>query len=170
MWRLSKGELFLPKISLASLKRLYKLEASPKGRLRLLAAIHRKGGDSLDAIVRKLQLPRRTVHGWLQRFDERGLGGVKDIKQPGRPPMLTKTQLKELRKDLIKGPRRGGNVLWTTKKVADHVEKKFRVRYTARHMVRLLHKIGFSIQKPRPRHYKASVEAQEAFKKTWEGA
>lgn len=137
--------------------------------MRLLAAIHRKEGDSLDAIVRKLQLPRRTVHGWLQRFEERGLDGVKDIKQPGRPPMLTKTQLKELRKDLIKGPRKGNSALWTTKKVTEHVEKKFNVRYTARHMVRLLHKVGFSIQKPRPRHYKASMEEQEAFKKTLEG-
>lgn len=166
MWRLKKGDLFLPGVSLVDLKRLYGLEASPKGKLRLLAAIHRKEGDSLDAIVRKLQLPRRTVHGWLQRFEEHGLNGVKDVKQPGRPPMLSETQLKELRRDLIKGPRKGSGVLWTTRKVSEHVEKKFEVKYTARHMVRLLHKIGFSVQKPRPRHYKANAGEQAAFKKT----
>jgi transposase len=36
-------------------------------------------------------------------------------------------------------------------------------------MRRLLHQIGFSVQKPRPRHYGADLERQAHFKKRLTG-
>ncbi len=150
------------------LRLLYDKEDSAKGKLRLLAAIKRKEGLSIDDIAASINKPRRTVHGWLHRFEQRGLAGVRDKKQPGRPPKLKKSQLKQLRADLLKGPQACGygEQLWTRKLVQEHVRKRFGASFVERHMTRLLHKLGFTCQKPRQRHYKAAPKrSQEHFKK-----
>lgn len=146
------------------------MEKNSKARLRFLAALKRREGKSLDAIARDLGMGRRTVHEWLRRFVEMGLEGVYDKKQPGRPRRLTERQTRELRKDLMAGPEGFGfsKQLWTTRMVQEHVKRKFHAEYVDRHMRRLLQGMGFSIQKPRPVHYKADKRVQERFKKTSE--
>jgi len=143
-------------------------EKQVKPKLRLLAALKRKEGQSFDSISRQLEMKRITVNKLLHRFQERGISAKDDEKRSGRPKNLTPPQLKSLRKRLIAGPRKGQNPMWTTKMVMHCVEKKYGMKYTARHMRRLLHQIGFSVQKPRPRHYEADLEKQAHFKKTSE--
>lgn len=101
-----------------------------------------------------------------KKLKSRGIQAKDDEKGRGRRKELTEPQLKNLRKQLVKGPRKGQNPLWTTKMVMDYVEKEYGKKYTVRHMRRLLHQLGFSVQKPRPRHYKTDVAQQERFKKT----
>src|SRR3989338_1505047 len=100
MWQLEKGVMFLQKTSLKELKRLYKKETNSKAKLRLLAAIHRKRGKSMDIIAELLEKPRTTIHGWLTYFQERGISGKDSIKQEGRPCKLSGKQRKELVKQL----------------------------------------------------------------------
>jgi transposase len=168
MWNLPKGEEFLWKVSTKKLKSVYQKERQQKAKLRLLAALKRREGKSTDAIAQNLNIGKRSVHEWLHRFVDRGLQGAYDIKQTGRPKLLTDTQLKNLRNDLIAGPHKFGfsKQLWTTRMVQEHVKKKYHIKYVDRHMRRILHSMGFSSQKPRPVHYKADKAAQELFKKT----
>lgn len=168
MWNLPKGREFMRGVSMRGLKAAYRKETSKKAKMRLLAAVKRKQGKSIDQIASDLEMGRRTVHSWLRRFMERGLQGAHDIKQPGRPRRLTDQQLKNLRKDLIVGPEKFGfsKQLWNTRMVQEHVRRKYKVSYVDRHMRRLLRKMGFSCQKPRPVHHKADKCAQERFKKT----
>lgn len=165
MWNLPKGEEFLWRISTQKLKNAYNRETEQKAKMRLLAAIKRREGKSIDAIANDLSIGRRKAHEWLRRFVERGLQGTYDKKQPGRPTLLAKKQLK---KDLIAGPQKFGfsKQLWTTRMVQEHVRKKYGISYVDRHMRRLLNSMGFSSQKPRPVHYKADKRSQERFKKT----
>ncbi|MCI0503311.1 winged helix-turn-helix domain-containing protein [Candidatus Micrarchaeota archaeon] len=165
-WNLPKGEDFLPTISLRALRSLYDEEKSYKAKSRLLVALKRKEGESMDSIASQLEMKRITVNITLHRFQERGIPAKDDEKRSGRPKELTGDQLKILRKELLKGPRKRQNPLWTTKMVMNHVEKRYGKKYTARHMRRLLHLLGFSVQKPRPRHYKTDIAKQEHFKKT----
>jgi transposase len=168
MWNLPKGREFMRMVSTRKLKAAYRGEASKKAEMRLLSAVKRREGRSIDQIASDLEIGRRTVHSWLRRFVERGLQGAHDIKQPGRPKRLRDQQLKSLRKDLIAGPEKFGfsKQLWTTRMVQEHVRRKYKVSYVDRHMRRLLRRMGFSCQKPRPMHYKADKRAQERFKKT----
>lgn len=168
MWNLPRGEEFLWRISTQELKNAYNKETKQKSKMRLLAAIKRREGKSIDAIAHDLSIGRRKAHEWLRRFVERGLQGAYDIKQAGRPKRLTEKQLRGLKKDLLMGPQKFGfsKQLWTTRMVQDHIRKKYHVEYVDRHMRRLLHMMGFSIQKPRPVHYKADKRSQERFKKT----
>lgn len=168
MWNLPKGHEFMRGVSARKLEAAYRRERSKKAKMRLLAAIKRRQGKSIDLIASDLEMGRRTVHSWLRRFVEMGLQGAYDIKQPGRPKRLTDQQLKSLREDLIAGPEKFGfsKQLWTTRMVQKHVRRKYKVSYVDRHMRRLLRRMGFSCQKPRPVHYKTDKRAQERFKKT----
>ena len=165
MWNLKKGNEFLSYVSVERLKKLYDREQNAKAKLRLLAAIRRKKGESLDEIATALEKPRRTIHGWLQRFEERKLKAVHDKKQPGRPSKLTLSQLKQLRRELIKGPAHVPGRLWTNRLVNEHLEKRYGLRYERKYVTVVLHKLGFSVQKPRQQHYKADKTTQEQFKK-----
>ena len=165
MWMLKRGSTFLPYVSLQRLQKLYAREQNVKGKLRLLAAIRRKKGESIDDIAFALEKPRRTIHGWLQRFEQRRLKAVHDKKQPGRPTRLTASQLKKFRRELIRGPAHVPGRLWTTPLVREHLKKKYGVSYQRSNVFRLLHALGFSVQLPRQQHYKADKNSQERFKK-----
>ena len=167
MWQLEKGDMFLQKTSLKELKRLYKKETNSKAKLRLLAAIHRKRGKSMDIIAELLEKPRTTIHGWLTYFQERGISGKDSIKQEGRPCKLSGKQRKELVKQLKKGPPRNSSGLWTTKEVRNLIHNKYRVLYGRTNMWKIFIAAGFTPQVPRKKHYKtASIEDIERFKKT----
>ena len=155
MWDLTKGEDFLPTISLRQLRNAYNAEQNAKAKIRLLCAIHRKQGESTDSIMSISNLSKSTVHDILHRFVERSLGGKDAIKQDGRPPKLTVKQRRKLLYILDQGPPYNQSGLWTTKEVRELIRKEFDVNYTPVHVWELLQAAGFSIQKPRPRNYKA---------------
>jgi len=153
MWQLPKGRAFLPNVSLQRLQKLYDVENNAKAKLRLLCALHRKRGKSIDEIAYLLSRNRRTVHSWLVRFNKRGIEAKDSIKQPGKIPALTLKQRQELVRILERGPPHNPSGLWVTKEVRDLIEKKFKRQYVKQHVWRLLVSLGFSMQRPRKRHY-----------------
>lgn len=171
MWDLPKGERFLPKMELDELKSIYSTEQKTKPKIRLLCAINRKKGESIDEIAEETNLKRRTVHSILHRFCERGVKAKDSIKQDGRPSFLSIRQRKSLVRYLERrGPPGNSGGLWTTKEVREYIRKKYKVKYTHVHVWELLQALGFSVQKPRPRHYKhASEEDINRFKKKLPG-
>ena len=171
MWDLPKGERFLPKTELSKLKSLYSIEQKTKPKIRLLCAIHRKKGESIDEIAEETNLKRRTVHSILHRFCERGVEAKDSIKQGGRPSFLTVRQRKSLVRYLEgRGPPRNEGGLWTTKEVKEYIRKRYGVKYTSVHVWELLQALGLSMQKPRPRHYRHPNEEDiDKFKKKLPG-
>lgn len=167
-WNLSIGRDFLPDVSVRVLKNYISKEGEAKPRVRLLCALRRKQGWSIDEIAGSLELPRRTVHGTLWRFVEHGLGAVYDAPRAGRPHYLTLKQREDLRRRLLAGPQANGfrEGSWGTRMVLHVVEQRYGRHYTREHMTRLLHKLGFSRQKPRPVNArKPSKKEIRAFKK-----
>ncbi len=162
------GEMFLHDISIGELKKLYRKEKEAKVKLRLLCATLRKREYSVSDISKHLEIPRMTVSDWLRRLYERGLSGLYDRKQTGRPNKLNKEQLTDLEKILGESPQNQNLpfVIWTTKLVRDLIQTKYGISYRSRQTRNILQDLGFSPQKPRPRHRKASVKSQEDFKKT----
>ena len=160
MWKLTKGNTFLPTISLKKLQKTYDKEKNAKSKLRLLSALHRKRGKSIDEIAYILSKPRRTIHGWLTRFQKQGIGGKDSIKQSGRPATLTLTQRKNLVKDLERGPPQNISGLWSTKELRDLLKRKYCVEFVNQHIWRMLVSLGFSMQCPRKQHYKKPNEEE----------
>ncbi len=167
MVRLLKKELFLPNVSKEELRQLYKKENNAKAKLRLLAAIQRKEGKTLDDIAYFLQKPKTTIHDWLHRLENKSLKNIYDIKQPGKPARLAKNQEEELEKLLSDLPLKQNMpfVLWTTNLVQYIILKKFNVEFKVRQVRNIIRKINFTLQVPRQEHRKANKEAQEEFKK-----
>lgn len=156
-------------ISVNRLHSLYAAETDAKAKLRLLAALKRKDGWTIDQIAGDLEKPVMTVHNWLRALDEFGAQRRYDIKRPGRPKRLSAKQLNALRKDLLKPPTAFGfsESFWNTRVVQEHVKRKYSVSFVSRHMTRMLHKIGYSLKKPRPSDYRADKAAQKRFKKNF---
>jgi len=121
------------------------------------------------AIAASLNKPYSTIRDWLGRAVKNGLGGIYDETSPGATCKLTPRQLEQLRADLIAGPDRCGfaSSLWTAPLLAAHVRKRFGVEYAVVSIYDILHRMGFSSRRPRPRHPKAaSKSVQTAFKKS----
>ena len=166
MWTLPKRNQFLSNISLQRVQSLYVYEKKPRAKLRLLAAIHRKRGKSIDEIAYLLSTPRDTVYGWLRRFTTRGIDAKDSIKQPGRPAQLTVKQRIKLVRILEQGPPHNRSGLWSSKELRALITKKFKRTYVKQHVWRLLVSLGFSMQRPRKRHYQRPSDEEIAqFKK-----
>ena len=142
-------------------------EHEQKPHLRLLAVIHRKQGWTLERSAAALGIPITTVHDWLLRFEKHGFDRLRDTKQPGRPPVLTAKQRRELINYLERGPSHNPSGLWSTKQVRDLLKRKYDVTYVHQHVWRLLTALGFSMQRPRKQHYKRPDEEElRRFKKS----
>lgn len=166
MWKLPKGDAFLSGVSLRQLQKLYDEEKNGKTKIRLLSAIHRKKGRSIDEIAHLLSKNRRTAHSWLVRFNERGVDGKDSRKAPGKIPSLTLKQRKRLVNILECGPPHNRTGLWSTKEVRELIAKKFNRRFVKQHVWRMLISLGFSLQRPRKQHYlRPSKEELAQFKK-----
>ncbi len=167
-WDLARGEEFLSDFSLNELKQKALTEKRRQPRLRLLVAINRKEGKSIDKIADSIGLHRRAVHDILHRFEERGIEATETRLKSGRIPCLTKKQLLDLRKHLLCSPKECGfdEGFWNSRMIVNFVKKKFKVQYTREHTTRLLAKLGFSYKKPRPTNpRRASDEEIREFKK-----
>ena len=165
-WNLLKGEDYLPRISEVELERLYRLESGATPKLRLLCALQRKRGESIDSIADNIRIPRRTVHKYLWRFEEKGIEGKDTVKKSGRKPILSARQQRALVRELEKGSPHNRTGLWSSKEVRQFIEKKFGVTFVSQHVWRILIASGFSVQRARPRHYKtASPDEIRRFKK-----
>ena len=163
---LPKGTAFLPDISEQQLRELSRREKLRKPQLRLLAALRRKQGWTLERIAASLEQPLMTIHGWLTRLHRRGIEGLHDRKQTGRPAQLTLAQKRQLIKDLERGPPHNSSGLWTTKLVQDLLRRKYRVVFVKQHVWRMLDQLGFALLRPRKQHHlRASDEEMARFKK-----
>ena len=162
------GEAFLPRVSTSHLKKLAANETNAAARVRLLVALHRKQGWSIDSIAESVSLHRRSVHDIIRRFSKRGLKAAESLPKPGRKKRLTTAQLKRLKNKLLKPPKASDfeGDFWNSKMVSEMVRRECGVSYTGRHTLRLLSKLGFSYKKPRPVNpRRASAEEITAFKK-----
>lgn len=163
---LKKGEDFLVNFSKQELRKLYNKEKNAKAKLRLLAAIQRKEGKTLDDIAYSLQKPKTTIHDWLKRLDDKDLKNLYDVKQKGKPTRLTKNQERELERILDESPEKQGipYTTWITKLVQYIILKKFNVEFKVRQVRNITKKINFTLQTPRPENRKANKKLQEKFK------
>jgi putative transposase len=93
-----------------------------------------------------------------QRWDR----GLRTGKAPGAPCRLTIEQLWELTGVVEEGPQVAGfqTGVWTGPMIRDWIESHFKVKYHVQHIPRMLHDLGFSVQRPRKRLARADAQAQ----------
>ena len=110
----------------------------------------------------------RTVEYWVQRFEERGLGGLAEGARPGRPKRLSATQLQEIEAVLRRAPSDAGlsGTLWDGKTLQAWLARRYQIRLGVRQCQRMFRHFGFRLRKPRPLIAHADPTLQKTHKKT----
>lgn len=117
---------------------------------------------SVISLAGELGVTRGSINRWLQWYEADGVDGLVTGERSGRPPRLTAAQLSELVALIEAGPIAAGYVtgVWTGPIIGDVIRKRFDVSYHNHHVPRLLHQLGFSVQRPRKRLARADLKAQ----------
>lgn len=120
-------------------------------------------GKSVIAIAESYDVTRGSVNRWIQWYDAEGASGLRPIPRLGAAPRLNASEKARLALLVESGPQESGfkTGVWTGPMIGKLIEKVFGVRYHTHHIPRLLHSMGFSVQRPRKRLAKADLEAQE---------
>lgn len=151
--------------SLAALKELERKERDAIRSKRLRIIILAMQGWTAPAIAMSVGLSRRDCQEWVRRFNEFGLVGLEDRPGGGREVPLTPEQQEELCRRLDDGATPEDEVC--SLRGADLqaiLAKEFGVLRSLSTVYKLLHRLGYSCLRPRPRHRKADPQAQAAFK------
>src|SRR4051795_3560491 len=173
-------------LSPAALGRRYRAARSPveRSHLQIVWLLSRVGGEREVAQV--TGYGRRWVGEVARRYDEGGPDGLGDRRRgnAGARPLLGAEDEAALRAALAEppadgrpgaGPRGAGVAeppadggLWTGPKVATWMAARLGREVRPQRGWDYLKKLGYSAQRPRPRHAKAaSPEEQAAYKKSW---
>jgi len=102
------------------------------------------------------------VNRWLQWYDADHVEGLRTTIAEGPAPKLTELQRATLTVLIERGPIAAGyqSGVWTGPMIGDLIEERFGVRYHNHHVPRLLHQLGFSVQRPRKRLARADLARQ----------
>ena len=117
-----------------------KLEAR---RFSAVARLQR--GESTSAIARSLGVGIQSVQRWARAYRLHGNNGLRRIEKSGGRPKLAREKLARLPGLLAKGPLAYGfdTPVWTSERIASLMWNRFRVRYSADHVKRLLPLLGW---------------------------
>lgn len=115
-----------------------------KRRQQALALL--KEGKSAEEVAERMKVTIRSVYRWQQ---EQKQPKPKSERPLGRPAYLTKEQIKQLERELLKGAYAHGysEDYWTLDRVGRVIWDLFQVRYTPSGVWRLLNSMGWSCQK-----------------------
>lgn len=131
-------------------------------RLRVIILALR--GYTAPAVAMSLGLSRRVVQRWVYRYNKEGMAGLEDRRGNQRGGPLSPEQEERVRQRLDAGATSEDQVC--SLRGADLqrlLQQEFGIRRSLSSIYGLLHRLGYSYLRPRPKHHKADPEAQAAF-------
>lgn len=110
----------------------------------------------------------RTLNTWVKKVDEKGWDSLKTVKQKGRIPVLSDTQLEEIKQVLSTDPEKHGYHVWDGPTLSHYIKATYSIEYGTRACQKLFHRLGFSLIRPQtyPSLENPDNKAREEFKKT----
>src|SRR5262245_27426258 len=141
-------------------------DAAQARRLLAIAAV--LDGASREEAAKIGGMDRQTLRDWVIRFNEQGADGLINIPSAGVPPKLKAMHEAFLARLVEEGPIPAihGVVRWRACDLIMRLYDEFGLSVSDDTIYRALKKLGFSHMSARPKAYKQSAEAMEAFKKT----
>ena len=118
---------------------------------RLLAVRRVLEGYSTEEVAEFLGVDPRSVRRWIATHREAGDEGLIARPVSGRPPKLTSTQEKVIRRWLADKPTEHGFAtdLWTGPRLAFMIRQEFGIGLNPKYLTVWLRRRGFTPQKPR---------------------
>ena len=148
---------FLTSDQIKAYERMHRAEKrkQPCDKIKAILLLNR--GFSHTEVASILLIDMTTVWRWHQIYAEKGLEGLLQDNYIGGTCKLTDAQLEAFIEHL------DYNVYMTAKEICAFVKKTFKVKYTSKGMINLLHQLGFTYKKPKHVPGKASIETQQEF-------
>jgi transposase len=139
--------------TLEKLEQLYKDACSEKAirvahRIRAISLSISK--HTAPQIAELLSVNRTTVPLWIAQWNAHGIDALLEGARSGRPSELSDEQLTLLHDIIESGPVAYGLDcgVWTSPIVTQLIKNEFSIIYHPGHVRKILHKIGFSVQRP----------------------
>jgi transposase len=152
------------RVPLEELEKRERQETDAKLAKRLRIVILAIRGYTAPAVAMSLGLSRRIVQRWVRRYNDEGIPGLEDQRGNQRGGPLTPEQEVYVRQRLEAGPTSEDKVC--SLRGADMqclIQQEFGIWRCLSAIYGLLHRMGYSYLRPRPKHSKADAEAQAAF-------
>ena len=126
-----------------------------------------EAGCGVRETARRLGASPSSVSQWRQAYEKDGEQALTAHSPPGRPPQLNDKQTRRLEQLLLQGPGRHGyaSELWTLKRIVEIIRKHFGVTYDPSGVWHILHRMGWSCQKPERRARERDEEAIAVWRK-----
>jgi len=137
-------------------------ETNAKQRDRYRAVALALQGYTTPQIRHMLARSKNFVQRWNYAYRDGGIDALLPKPNPGRPVKLSRQQEQVFKQRMLAGPTEGDIVCTLRAKDAFTIlRQEFGVPYSLPGVYALLHRLGLSCLKPRPRHRKNDPEAME---------
>ena len=148
---------------LRQLKKGAEVDGAYRVAKRIHAVLLNDAGETSGEIAQLLQAPLSRVSHWLRDYEEQGYEGLLEGYREGRPAKLTGEQRTELSDIVESGPAAYGfaSGVWTSPMIVRVIEEQFGISYHAGHVRKLLHQLGFSVQRPKRLLVQADPQKQD---------
>lgn len=157
-----------PHLPLSELKRLERIEKDADRSRRLRVVILGIEGWTAPSVAMAVGLSRRICQRWIARYNAEGLEGLDDRRGQSSELPLSEEQVESFRQRLEAGPTEDDLVCTLRGKDFQRIlAEEFNLLRSLPSVYWLLHRLGYSHLRPRPRHRKSDPEAIEAFKSSW---
>jgi len=145
---------------LNQLKQNARKETNAKQRDRYRAVVLALEGSKTQQIMKTLDRSKNFVQRWTYAYRDGGIEAIAPKPQPGRPTKLSRQQEEQFKQRILSGPTEADGGICTLRGIdaVQILEKEFGVNYTLYGVYDLLHRLGLSCLKPRPRHNKNDPE------------
>jgi transposase len=151
--------------TIKQLKKEMRLKANLEARDRIHAVILAMKGHSSAEIADRLAHARSWVNKWVGRYSEQGWAGLWDLERKGQPKKLSEEDQEEFEKIVRRGPLPEQNLSrYRAKDLQKILREKFGANYSLSGVKAMLHRLGFSSIKPRPRHPQNDPQAMAEWK------
>jgi len=146
-----------------------KKEAEKFGEYRVAKRIHavllNHQENTSSQIAKLLHAPRSCVCKWSKNYEQYGYESLLEGQRSGRNASLSERQLIQLGDMIDSGPIAYGytSAIWSSIMIRDVIQMEFSVNYHPGHVRKLLHKMNFSVQKPK----RVLARANEEDKNKW---
>lgn len=129
------------------LKKAYKKEGDAKVRVRILIVEYAFKGEPLRSIADRMHCDHKLVLYWKKRYIKEGLNGLRTRQKSGKPMLLSRRQEARIKEKILQNDPANP---WTTKRACELIKKESGIKYSQRHVQRILHKWKFALLVPRP--------------------
>lgn len=147
------------------LKRLIRRTEAGKQRDRYRMVMLALGGKQKLEIAAILGVAKSTVEYWVYRYRDAGIAALTPRKAPGARPKLAPEHHESFKARIRNGATHADGVCTLRGKDVQRIlDQEYGVCCSLQAAYDLLHRLGFSCLRPRPRHEKNDPQQMEAFR------